>query len=240
MDDTFYLEHKDKGVTLAEITAMDPDNINCAEFWERIVKDDFRPFCPLAKTKEDVNYYNSKLLHVSGFSTLFAEINPYVHLEILDIGAGLNCVGEYMKNSLGGFSYNYYPSDIVKHTPETILIEDGRLPASDGCINMVVSSNVFQHLGQDTITQYFKEISRITGDVASLFIGLVSKPPYPSGTLWCEEIQNYCTVLDNQPIPVYNYKVFVEELKEYGFGLYLLTQRMDGYVGMWFRKLKKE
>lgn len=233
MNDDFYHAHKDGVVTKEEIERFNPDNIDCAAFWREITaNDDYRPFCPMAKSKEEVNYYNGMLLIQTGIYNIASQPFPD-GLKIIDIGSGFQSAKPFMDRI---FPNNiYYPLDIVKYTDDTIVIENCKLPFTEGEIDVVISSNVFQHLGVKQIHKYIKEIGRVLKPRGLSYLGFGSRSGLRMTKL-INESGIHCSILGEQVIPfpdngyvchlMYSEKMFCLQT----------TTRFDGYTGQWFVK----
>jgi len=147
---------------------LHPDNIDNGKFWELLEKKfGVDPVCPKVNTKEDANSRNHNLFaNLGGYSAIITaeRLSKNSKLNVLDVGAGYNFVYEDI------FQYrpqwSYYGLDVHPKHDRVAKITDvynlqGDLP--DVKFDLIICSNVFQHLSEIVKISYCQQFFRLLG-----------------------------------------------------------------------------
>jgi len=207
-----------------------PEEYDNVAVWEKYIEEDDRAIFGGGSRDVRMIYYANRILAKGAGVLQYAP--PYG--KVLDIGAGYNPIG-----GLINAECQYYPVDILKHTPLTILIEPGKIKFEDGIFDLVTCCNVFQHLHKKERLAYVKEAFRLMAPNSMLFIactmdiGIVGHDNYKNGGL---------AITGDYLVPWVN----KDELKdwdsvgddEYGLARYYTGSRMDGFATLWYKKVK--
>lgn len=133
------------------VDLLSPENIDCKSFWEVIDSiGGFDPICnlefnPELNTEEIATKRNKMIFH---YSKINNSIFP-TDKNVLEIGAGYG----WLKESLNKYYISYTGYDIVKRK-DFIITSLDNLPRFD----TIVCSNVFQHLSEKQILDYFLKV----------------------------------------------------------------------------------
>lgn len=150
---------------------------------------------------------------------------------VVDIGAGYNAISRLLP-----FSVMYYPFDIIKRTPQTILVsaKKCKIPFSDNSVEGVFTCNVFQHLTEHQRIKYVMEGSRLLKKGCFMFIGTPLDGMFTASRLRYKNRSYAYTGEYFYPVP--NLDSISTCLKESNLEFVSITQNAIGFSGIWLRK----
>jgi len=221
-----------EGVPEEILLPAEYDNV---EVWKKyILEDDKAIFGGGSNDPRMIYFANRILAKIAGVEMYMPSWG-----RLVDIGAGYNSI-----QGLTPINVQYYPVDILRHTPLTILIEPGEIGFEDSSMNCVTCCNVFQHLHKDERQKYVEEAFRVLEPSGMLFVatnmdvGIVNRPleEFRDGRSYAitgdylvacpdtEELNNWSEVTDG----------------EFKFIQMNLSSRGDGFGSVWYKKVPIE
>ena len=233
-----HLSKPKKKPTQEEIDILSPDRVNCREFWN--VADDLfgiDPVCNIsmkgyanfgakitAFQGNRANLWIAKSLGVTAFIDEFAGHNAVV----VEIGAGYGSLKNYIesttKNQYFGWDVVSRCNNIYKLNDDGTFPEDVKL-AFNGCVQTIVSTNVFQHLTDRQRLHYIEYASHMVKDGGLLiFNGYIDNnadTPYRADDGKCY------TELYGQLTPAMTPQWVKNKLKANNFRILVETRRWD-------------
>lgn len=164
-----YVEYKKRktasGLTLDEVNRLSPDTIDSGSFWEYIENESVFNRDAVAygyKNTEDINTINAHNYHLACcFGILNYIFARHSHkLNLLDIGVGYGFLKNLVESST---KFNYYGVDVCPKIDGIYKIKDCILPYEilELKYELIVSSNVFQHLSVRQRNMYYEQIAQI-------------------------------------------------------------------------------
>lgn len=153
--------------TQEEIDLLDPDTIDNRDFWlvaEKIFGTDAVSNCGFKElfSKDQANKNNLGILYSSGFISLIDFYHRFnSSLNVLEIGPGYGGFKNYIQSRT---NFNYFGADVypkiegIDQNNPNGLLSDQTLSRK---YNLILSSNVFQHLSVNQRRAYYRDVSRI-------------------------------------------------------------------------------
>lgn len=159
-----------------EIDLLSPDNIDNNAFW-RVAEEIFKtnPVCNGREKMHSVNESNIANLRYARASGILNPIDLFksYKLSFLEIGAGYGSLREYINTHT---DFNYTGTDVYPKTHEIVSCKnDGHLSEDilSKNFDMVVSSNVFQHLSEKQREKYYKDVHAILRSRGAFIFNLI-------------------------------------------------------------------
>lgn len=223
--------------TQEEADLLSPDNINCRDFW-RVCEDVFGadPICNAADganytTNMEANRLNLGIARSSGLLNIVDDMRFY-RVRMLEYGPGLGCVKNYVevntKFDYAGFDVNPRIPDVMAAT-ETGYIPTEFVDLNAGTFNIVLSSNVLQHVSWKQRVQFLADANRLLhkGGYLAFNIAVIKQD---------RETPRYMTlygqfILIPEPDQIY------KEIKEAGFEVVSNTNRLGYHYGFTLQKV---
>ena len=225
-------EYLKNGIPEEMLLPAEYDNV---EVWKKYVGEDDKAIYGGGSSDPRMIYYANRILaQVSGVGMYMPSWG-----RLVDIGAGFNSI-----QGLTPINVQYYPVDILRHTPLTILIKPGEIGFEDKSVNCVTSCNVFQHLHRDERQKYAEEAFRVLEPLGMFFVassmdvGIVKRhlEEYIDGRSYAitgdylaicpdtDELNNWGAITDD----------------EFKFVKMNLSSRGDGFGSVWYKKVPIE
>lgn len=199
--------------------------------WEKYITEDPKAIYGGGSHDPRMIYYANRLLALGAGVQMYL---PPVGM-VLDIGAGYNPIGGIVSEYC-----QYYPVDILRHTPLTIVIEPGNIGFSDETFDCVTCCNVFQHLRPEERMQYVAEAFRLLKPHGFLFIACTIENPDIKNP---DHIAGSYAVTGDYLVPA----VTAEEADTWSlhlgtarFQAMFKGSRSDGFATRWFKKIPVE
>lgn len=164
-----YIQYKkdkfDSGLTLDEINKLSPDIIDSGSFWEYIEKESIFNRDAIAygyKSTDDIDTINAHnytfACQLGIMNYVFARYN--MKMNLLDVGTGYGFLKRFVEKAT---PFDYYGADVYPKIEGIFKINDCILP--DEIMNkkfeLVIASNVFQHLSVRQRNIYYEQIAKI-------------------------------------------------------------------------------
>jgi len=172
-----YIEYKkdkfDSGLTLEEINKLSPDTIDSGSFWDYVENHSVFNRDAIAygfKNTDDIPKINASNYNLAcGLGVMNYLFARYAHnLNFLDIGAGYGFLKGVVKSMT---KFNYYGVDVYPKIDGIYKIKDCFLPKEimDLKFELIISSNVFQHLSVRQRNIYYEQIANILEPEVGIF-----------------------------------------------------------------------
>lgn len=211
-----------------DIQRLDPDNIDISHFWRYCVEK-FPNFSISGyhecKNEDDVNTANLNFAIWCGLiSKMDSLLKQKPDAKILEIGPGYGSIFNHITSKYD--RCNYLAIDVNPLFYYDGLFEcDGKsIPEEAGDeFDMVISSNVFQHLSQKQRSSYYLEVfNKLKSDGIFVFTNfLIADENRDAKEYWSymdKEGRPYSTFF-SQLTPVDEYNDLADELNEIGFSI---------------------
>lgn len=226
-------EYAENGIP-NEALKFKPDDFK--EYWKNLPNEDPVCICGIPnQAPEDINRLNKQLLKI-GNLPLFLRYD--ITYAVCDIGSGYGATGTYLEELTKlGYNFRVLLTDIVSRDEKIVEIEDGKIPANNESCDIIICSNVWQHLNLEQRNLYLDEIDRIL-TVNGLFYLITPAANMfyiPTRLRHMETNTHYCySGLYFTPIPTLNEILEIEQRKLYCRSL---TQLSSGMAAFIFQKL---
>ena len=148
---------------------LNPNNGNTKKYWN-FLHENF-PFCDVASYFNVVDlesYFNLKGRHYNELINKLG-IDFFRNKKILEIGPGYGYLPLYLKEN--SITHQYYCADLVKRFDHDNFIEvDGYHLDINDKFDIILMSDVIQHLGSSILKNYIREIKSMLNDNGSFII----------------------------------------------------------------------
>lgn len=213
----FYEIIKDEDEVSKRLLPDDISSKDLVDIWKKYEQEDNTAICGTLESKSirEINQLNSRLYKACGLLNHLPEWGSLV-----EIGAGYGSIKRFL-----AMYVDYYPCDIIERTPETIVLEDYKLPFEDETKSTVVSVNCFQHITPPNRLKYIKEAHRVLDKQGMCFVTYTKRPiDAPQYAITGDFIVPYVTSSE------------INSWFDVGFSYMSSTVRNDGFTGLWMQK----
>lgn len=153
-----------EGITQADIDLLDPDTIDCTEFWSYIDTRFDKSVCGQKQekyTRESINFANLRLAMQTGLLGWLDDYGNCVknRVKLLEIGPGYGSI--YNEYKLHPDKIDYHMCDVVPKFNGVVKSDGHRIPQKlmTNDYDIVICCNVMQHLSLRQRFNYYVQIT---------------------------------------------------------------------------------